>query len=220
MTVAGIVHLAFITAALLVSLYHLAPPTPVPAEIGAFVIAAPAAPAPPPPAPARMRTLNPVKSSPHLAAPVEVPTKIEPETSVESLVAVGTVGGVEGGVPGGVIDGIVGTMLPGAVPRPALPPTPTLVRVGGQIKAPALVTRVEPEYPLLAREAHIEGLVILEATVDTTGRVEAVRVLRSGGPLDEAAVDAVKQWQYSPLTLNGQPTPFVVTVTLNFHFRG
>jgi TonB family protein len=59
--------------------------------------------------------------------------------------------------------------------------------------------------------------VILEATVSETGRVESVTVLRSGGPLDKAAIGAVKQWQYSPLMLNGRPTPFVLTVTVQFH---
>jgi len=59
--------------------------------------------------------------------------------------------------------------------------------------------------------------VILEATVGTDGCVESVRVLRSRHPfLDRAAVDALKQWQYSPLVLNGIATPFVLTVTFNF----
>jgi protein TonB len=91
------------------------------------------------------------------------------------------------------------------------------VRIGGQILAPALITRVSPEYPALAQAAQIEGMVILEATVDDAGRVESVKVLRSGGLLDKAAIAAVKQWRYSPLSLNGRPTPFVLTVTVQFH---
>jgi protein TonB len=62
-------------------------------------------------------------------------------------------------------------------------------------------------------------MVILEATVDTSGQVESVRVLRSVSLLDKAAVEAVKQWRYSPLVLNGVPTPFVLTVTLHFSLR-
>jgi protein TonB len=91
------------------------------------------------------------------------------------------------------------------------------VRVGGQIKAPALISRVEPVYPQLAQAGHLEGVVILEATVDEAGCVAYVRVLRSAGLLDDAAVGAVRQWRYSPLTLNGHPESFVLTVTVAFH---
>ena len=108
----------------------------------------------------------------------------------------------------------MGGLLP---PLPASPPAPGPVRIGGQVKAPALLHRVEPVYPDIAVLAKVTGVVILEATVGTDGAVTAVRVLQmSRGPLDKAAVDAVKQWQYSPLVLNGIPTSFVLTVTLNF----
>jgi protein TonB len=91
------------------------------------------------------------------------------------------------------------------------------VRIGGQLTAPALLKRVEPIYPDMAAAAQLTGLVILEATVATDGCVESVRVLRSRHPfLDHAAVEALKQWQYSPLVLNGTPTAFVLTVTFNF----
>ena len=93
------------------------------------------------------------------------------------------------------------------------------MRVGGQIKTPKLLKKVDPVYPELARQARAGALIILEATVDANGRVQDVRVLRSVPLFDEAAVDAVKQWAYRPLLLNGVPTPFVVTVTLNFHFQ-
>ena len=90
------------------------------------------------------------------------------------------------------------------------------VRVGGAITPPALLSRVEPVYPSIAVNAKVEGLVILEATVDRQGRVEQVRVLRSIALLDAAAMTAVRQWRYSPLLLNGMPERFVVTVTVSF----
>jgi protein TonB len=93
------------------------------------------------------------------------------------------------------------------------------VRIGGNIQAPALVKRVEPVYPDIALVAKVTGLVILEASVGVDGTVESVRVLRSVKFLDQAAVDAVKQWKYSPLVLNGVPTPFVLSVTLNFSVK-
>jgi TonB family protein len=71
----------------------------------------------------------------------------------------------------------------------------------------------------MATYAQIEGLVILEAVVGEDGRVEQVRLLRTagyGGVLDRAAEKALRQWQYSPLLLNGQPASFVLTVTLSF----
>jgi protein TonB len=91
------------------------------------------------------------------------------------------------------------------------------VRVGGQIQEPRLLRRVEPIYPPLAVSAHIEGVVILEAIVDREGQVEQVRVLRSPNPmLDKASIDAVKQWRYAPVLLNGKPERFILTVVLSF----
>ena len=82
--------------------------------------------------------------------------------------------------------------------------------------APALLERVEPEYPPIAVRAQVQGVVILEAIVDREGRVEDVRVLRSIPLLDAAAVAAVHKWRYSPLLLNGEPERFVLTVTVSF----
>ncbi|MGH9256379.1 MAG: energy transducer TonB, partial [Vicinamibacterales bacterium] len=65
--------------------------------------------------------------------------------------------------------------------------------------------RVEPVYPLLALAREMEGAVILEATVDEDGRVESVKVLRSPGVFEQTALDAVRQWRYSPVVLNGRP---------------
>jgi periplasmic protein TonB len=125
-------------------------------------------------------------------------------------------GGVEGGVPGGVIGGIVGG-LPSDVPPPSPPPPPRApVRIGGQLRAPALIHRVPPEYPPLAVHAQVQGTVILEATVNERGHVEGTRLLRSIPLLDQAALDAVRQWRYSPLLLNGEPCPFILTVTVSF----
>jgi protein TonB len=90
------------------------------------------------------------------------------------------------------------------------------VRIGGAIKAPGLVKRVDPVYPDIALMAKVNGTVILEAIVGADGSVESVRVLRSVKFLDQAAIEAVKQWRYSPLVLNGVPTPFVLSVTLSF----
>ena len=94
------------------------------------------------------------------------------------------------------------------------------VRIGGQITAPALLHRVEPIYPDLAAVAQVTGIVILEATVDTEGCVASVKVLRSRHALlDNASKEALLQWRYSPLVLNGVPAPFILTVTFNFNVQ-
>jgi len=78
---------------------------------------------------------------------------------------------------------------------------------------------VPPAYPVIARSAGIEGIVILQATIGLDGRVDDVQVLRSISLLDEAAVTAVRQWRYTPTRLNGQPVAVVMTVTVSFRLR-
>ena len=92
-------------------------------------------------------------------------------------------------------------------------------RVGGNISAPTKTRDVPPQYPEVARAARVQGVVILEATIGATGNVTAVNVLRSVPLLDEAAVNAVRQWVYTPTLLNGVPVPVIMTVTVNFQLR-
>ncbi len=84
------------------------------------------------------------------------------------------------------------------------------------MQAPRKTVNVDPVYPRVAQAVRIEGVVILEAVIDVQGRVESVRVLRSIPLLDQAAVDAVKQWTFTPTLLNGVPVPIAMTVTVNF----
>jgi TonB family protein len=90
------------------------------------------------------------------------------------------------------------------------------VRVGGNIKAPTKTLDVRPEYPAAAQQARVQGVVILEALVSTTGDVVAPCVLRSIPLLDQAAIDAVSQWKFEVTLLNGVPVPVIMTVTVNF----
>ena len=93
------------------------------------------------------------------------------------------------------------------------------MRIGGQIKEPTLVHRVAPEYPLLGLASQIEGVVILEAIVDEEGKVERVKVLRSAGIFDAPALEAVRQWRYSPVILNDRPEKFILTVVVSFRLQ-
>jgi periplasmic protein TonB len=90
------------------------------------------------------------------------------------------------------------------------------VKATGDIKPPKILKMIKPVYPEEARKEGIEGVVILEATADARGRVENAKVLRSIPALDQAAIDAVKQWVYEPLILDGKPTPVIFTVTVRF----
>lgn len=90
------------------------------------------------------------------------------------------------------------------------------VRVGSNVAPPRKVKDVKPEYPAAAQDAQVSGVVILEALIGTDGKVEKARVLRSIPMLDQAALDAVTQWEFTPTLLNGTPVPVVMTATVNF----
>lgn len=147
------------------------------------------------------------------AAPVEAPSEIKPETGIEAGFE-GQVGGVDGGLAGGVVGGITGG-IPEPPPPPPPPPTQP-VRVGGNIKPPQKLKHVNPVYPPIAQSARVQGIVIIEATIGPTGAVQDAKVLRSIPLLDQAALDAVRQWQFTPTLLNGVPVPVIMTVTVQF----
>jgi protein TonB len=187
---------------------------PTPPSMMAFVGAPPTPPPPPPPPPSAApppKTPQPV-ANPN-AAPIEAPKQIVPETPSVG-VSEGVPGGVEGGVPGGVMGGVVGG-LPEAPPPPP-PPPQAPVRVGGAIKQPTKLKNVPPVYPPIAQSARVQGVVIIEATIGADGKVKDAKVLRSIPLLDQAALDAVKQWVFTPTLLNNVPVPVIMTVTVNF----
>jgi protein TonB len=178
---------------------------------------APPPPPPPPPAPGpvapRVAASRPQPVN-GFQAPVEVPTEIVPEAGLDLGFEGGVAGGVEGGVPGGVVGGIVA-----GLPEPPPPPRPAPVRVGGVVKEPRRVRDVPPVYPPLAAEGRIEGVVVLECLLDTRGRVQQVKVVRGVPLLEEAAVEAVRQWAYTPTLVGGEPVEVILTVTVTFRLR-
>jgi TonB family protein len=90
------------------------------------------------------------------------------------------------------------------------------VRVGGPVSPPKKTKDVRAVYPPIAQSARVQGVVILEVTIGIDGRVQDAKVLRSIPMLDAAALDAVKQWEFTPTMLNGAPVPVMMTVTVNF----
>jgi protein TonB len=118
---------------------------------------------------------------------------------------------------------IVYALIPGSGDGPLAPPGPPVVTepraVGGVIGRPKKIADVAPVYPPIARAAGIEGIVIVETVIDETGTVRDARVLRSVPLLDEAALAAVRQWRFTPTTLNGSAIPVLMTVTVRFELR-
>lgn len=100
---------------------------------------------------------------------------------------------------------------PSPAPRPAEP-----VRVGSVTMSPTLMTRIEPVYPARALSARVQGTVIVEARIDAAGKVSDATVLRSVPLLDQAALDAVRQWVYAPTCFNGAAIPLVIAVAVPF----
>ena len=142
------------------------------------------------------------------------PRDIVPETGLENVARASAAGVVDGGEPGGAGIESIGPIETLPPPPPVAPNVP--VRLYRGTVAPQKITDVRPVYPSLAQTAHVKDMVILEAVIDARGYVTSVQVLRSVPLLDAAAVDAVRQWRYTPALLNGQPVPVVVTVTVNF----
>jgi periplasmic protein TonB len=176
--------------------------------------APPPPPPPPPPAPRaanapRVTQVAPATSN-SFTAPINVPDTIRPDDGMDLGVEGGVDGGVEGGVAGGVVGGIVGG-LPAEAPQQVAP-----VRVGGQIKEPKKLKNVAPVYPPIARQARVQGQVVLECTISPQGRVTNVKVVKGIPLLDTSAIEAVRQWVYTPTLLNGVPVPVIMTVTVNF----
>jgi TonB family protein len=138
-------------------------------------------------------------------------------------VAAGGRGGVGGGVAGGVASGAGGIAAVGST-RAVIGGVasfekswwPNAARVGGNITQPQKLKDVRPVYPEVARNARVQGVVIVEALIGEDGRVQDARILRSILLLDQAALEAVLQWEFTPTLLEGIPVPVVMTMTVNF----
>jgi protein TonB len=168
-------------------------------------------------APRSNRDAGPPSEPANPVAPMLSPDGIPDEPS--QPVRAGSENGVPGAPPGGVPYGI-GAPLPGADavpgPPPPSPAPPQPIRLHSGMQAPRKIVDVQPVYPPLAVASRREGIVILEAILDAQGNVTSLRALRSDPLLDQAAVDAVRRWKYTPALLNGVPVPVIMTITVRF----
>jgi protein TonB len=196
-------------------------------QMVSFLVAPPPPPPPPPPpAEAPVRTVKPVQTeivAGQLRTPTKIPEKvamIEEEEAPPPVMSMGgVVGGVPGGVPGGQMGGVIGGIIgstPVAVPKVA---PPQRVRVSQGVTAGLLQHRVEPAYPPLARQARIQGQVVLHAIISKNGTIENLRVMSGHPLLSQAALDAVRQWRYKPYFLNNEPVEVETQITVNFRMH-
>jgi periplasmic protein TonB len=191
-----------------------------------FLVAPPPPPPPPPPAAAPVHVVHQVQTdivNGQLRTPTKIPQKIQmikEDEAPPQMASAGVVGGVPGGVPGGSMGGVIGGIIsstPVAVPHIA---APTRVRVSSGVQSGLLVKRVQPNYPPLARQARIQGKVILQAQISKDGNIENLTLVSGHPMLAPAAIEAVKQWKYRPYLLNGEPVEVETQVEVNFTLSG
>ena len=195
------------------------------------------APPPPPPAPPAAPAPTAVKvvkvasdfANGQLRTPGRIPAKVqmikEDDAPPPAAISAGVVGGVPGGIPGGQLGGVIGGIISStsslaAVPNLSKPTSmPQRVRVSPGVSKGLLIYRIEPTYPPLARQARIQGVVVLTAVIDKGGNIQNLQVVSGHPMLAPAAIEAVKQWRYKPFLLNGQPLEVETTVTVTFQLR-
>lgn len=191
---------------------------------------APPPPPPPPPAAPATTAVRVVKVTSDIAngqlrTPSRIPTKVhlikEDDAPPPAAISGGVVGGVPGGIPGGQLGGVIGGVISSsssAVPNLSKP-VPQRVRISQGVSKGLLISRTEPTYPPLARQARIQGVVVLNAIIDKDGNIQNLQIVSGHPMLGPAAIEAVKQWRYKPFLLNGQPTEVETAVTVTFQLR-
>jgi periplasmic protein TonB len=195
-------------------------------QLMTFLVAPPPPPPPPPPAAAPVHVVKQIQTdivNGALRTPTKIPQKIQmikEDEAPPAMASAGVVGGVPGGIPGGQMGGVIGGIIsstPVAVPKVA---TPQRVRVSQGVSQGLLVRRVNPTYPPLARQARIQGTVILRAVISKDGSIENLQLVSGHPMLAPAAIEAVKQWRYKPYLLNGEPVEVDTEVQVNFTLSG
>ncbi len=227
-----LVHTLVLTLVILVPLVYTET-----IDLNAFTrtfLVAPPPPPPPPPPPAATAAAKVTKAPRRvftaggkLLAPTAIPKEVaiikEEALPPDVGLGLGVEGGVPGGVPGGQLGGVIGGIV-GSSPRTQVPPPPppnarAPVRVGGRVMPPKLIYGPQPDYPALAKQAKIQGDVVLDAVIDTQGNVVELSVISGHPLLVPAALAAVRQWKYQPTYLNDEPVPVALHVNVKFRLQ-
>jgi protein TonB len=208
-----IAHSAAICVAMVVRIFATTEIPDPPISTTFMMAAAAEVPEVQPPPPQRVvQSTAPVVSN--SAAPLTAPDTIAPEQGdvpETLLIGASDIPGALGGSLGGLD---VGPPPPRLVTPPPAPPQP--LHVGGVVRPPQKVYHVAPKYPAMAQAARVSGMVIVEALIAEDGTVRDVKVMRSVPLLDASAIEAVRQWRFTPTLLNGVPVQVIMTVTVSF----
>jgi len=181
------------------------------------LLVAPPPPPPPPPPPVK-EIIKPVArliQSGRLMQPRAIPKDVAVFKEAElppDVVNNTNQTGVFGGIPG---QGIMAGSGPALPPPPKAAP-PARIKQGGEVTAASIITQSRPVYPSLARQARIQGTVVLHAIIDKEGKVAQLEVISGHPLLVQSALDAVKQWRYKPTQLNGDPVEVDTTIQVTF----
>jgi protein TonB len=188
-----------------------------------FLVAPPPPPPPPPPAAAvKVVKIQSEVINGQLRTPTKIPDKVQmiKEEEAPPDMGGGVPGGVPGGIPGGSTGGVMGGILSSAnaaIPKVA---TPQRVRVSSGVSTGLLIKKVTPNYPQLAKQARIQGSVVLQAEISKEGTIQNLQLISGHPMLAPAAIEAVKQWRYKPYLLNGEPVAVETQVVVNFSLSG
>src|SRR6202162_619883 len=185
-----------------------------------FLVAPPPPPPPPPPPAAAVKVVK-IQSeviNGQLRTPTKIPNKVQmiKEEEAPPDLGGGVPGGVPGGIPGGSTGGVMGGILSSAntaIPKVA---TPQRVRVSTGVATGLLIKKVTPNYPQLAKQARIQGTVVLQAEISKDGTIQNLQLIRRHPVMAPAAIEAVRQGRYMPYLLNGEPVAVETTVQVNF----
>lgn len=189
-------------------------------------LVAPPPPPPPPPPPAATPQVKVVKiqselDNGRLRTPTKIPEKVQmiKEEEAPPAMGAGVMGGVPGGVPGGSMGGVIGGIVNQTAKIPVVA-APQRVRVSSGVSTGLLIRKVQPNYPPLARQARIQGSVVLQAEISKEGTIQNLQLVSGHPMLAPAAIEAVKQWRYKPYLLNGEPVAVETQVVVNFTLSG
>ena len=187
------------------------------------MLVAPPPPPPPPPPPAAAQAIRRIESDlmeGRLRTPTRIPQKVQMirEEEAPPQISGGVVGGIPGGIPGGQLGGVIGGIISSASSLSVVPKlvVPKRVRISQGVTTGLLIHQVEPDYPKIAKAAHIQGQVVLSAIISKNGDIENITLISGHPMLVPAAIQAVRQWRYHPYLLNGEAVEVETTITVKF----
>jgi periplasmic protein TonB len=212
--VSAIVQISVLSVLILIPLIYT---QALPTAMLTTLLVAPPPPPPPPPPPVKTiekpvaRLIQSGKLMQPRAIPKEVTVFKEAELPPDVTANNNNQSGVFGGIPG------QGLMAEGSpLPPPPKAAAPVRIKQGGAVTAASIITQTKPAYPPLARQARIQGVVVLHAIIDKEGKVAQLEAVSGHPLLVQSALDAVKQWRYKPTQLNGEPVEVDTTIQVTF----